>query len=407
MTSQYTEVKPADSYPWKRDTPIHRWYALGRYYAMFPSSFAYNAVRGLTRPGEHVLDPFCGRGNGPFSATVLGRPATGIDINPIAWLYTAAKLQPAARVEQVLERLGEIDKASRPKDRKSRSPFETMLWSPNVRAFLRAARRHLKWGPDGSEIDRTLMAFIALHMQDKEGAGLSNVLWPTIACSPTYAVKWWTREQKLKPPKVDPAALLEDKIRRRYEYGVPQQSPGTAILGDSRTELDKMPPLNARLLITSPPYCGVTDYWNDHWLRLWVLGYRQRKDWRKAAKFSNKAAYQALINDVFLKCKKHLAQDASILVRSDQRRQTSEMCIKALQLVWPGQDVYVRSSKAPNNGVSNHHGRGGHKAKEIDLLIPGNRGEAWLHEHGFRRLDATTFALSSTPPYSGARTTDP
>ena len=396
MTSQDTPLKPADAYPWKRNTPIHRWYALGRYYAMFPSSFAYNAISGLTRHGEHVLDPFCGRGNGPFSATVLNRPATGIDINPIAWLYTAAKLRPATKMDQVLKRLKEIDEASRPQDRISRSPFETMLWSPDVRAFLRSARRHLKWEPDGCEIDRTLMAFVALHMQDKEGAGLSNVLWPTIACSPNYAMKWWTREKKFDPPKVNPAALLEDKIRRRYEYGVPQQSPGNAILGDSRTELDKLSPLNAGLLITSPPYCGVTDYWNDHWLRLWVLGYRQRKDWRKAAKFSNKADYQALINEVFLKCKKHLAQDAAILVRSDQRRQTSEMCIKALQLVWPDQDIYVRSSKAPNNGVSNHHGRGGHKAKEIDLLIPGSRGEVWQQEYGFQRLNSTAFAPSST-----------
>ena len=393
MTYQDTPAKPADSYPWKRNTPIHRWYALGRYYAMFPPSFAYNAVCGLTRPGEHVLDPFCGRGNGPFTATVLNRPATGIDINPVAWLYTAAKLQPEPKLEHVLERLKEIDKASRPKDRQSRSRFETMLWSPKVRAFLRAARRELEWEPGESTLDRTLMAFVALHMQDKEGAGLSNVLWPTIACSPRYAVKWWTKKNKLKPPDVDPVMLLEEKIRRRYEYGVPQQSSGTAILGDSRKELHSLSPLNAGLLITSPPYCGVTDYWNDHWLRLWVLGYRQRKDWRRAAKFSNKLDYQALINDVFAKCEKHLAEGAAILVRSDQRRQTSAMCIRALQLVWPGEDIYVRASKAPNNGVSNHHGRGGHKAKEIDLLIPGDRGDTWLETHDFKRLDTTAYAL--------------
>ena len=170
MTPEHDNTaNPADSYPWKRNSPIHRWYALGRYYAMFPPSFAYNAVCGLTRPGEHVLDPFCGRGNGPFSATVLNRPATGIDINPVAWLYTAAKLHPEPKLDQVLERLKEIDKASRPKDRKSRSRFETMLWSPRVRAFLRAARRELKWEPGASATDRTLMAFVALICKTRRG----------------------------------------------------------------------------------------------------------------------------------------------------------------------------------------------------------------------------------------------
>ena len=392
-TEKDTAATLIDSYPWKRNTPIHRWYALGRYYAMFPPSFAYNAVCGLTRPGEHVLDPFCGRGNGPFTATVMGRPAIGIDINPVAWLYTAAKLHPAADQNQVLKRLEDIDRACRSQDRKSQSRFETMAWSPRVRAFLRAARRELDWRSEESEVDRTLMAFIALHMQDKEGAGLSNILWPTIACSPRYAVQWWEKEGNYKAPRVDPAKLLEDKIRRRYEYGVPNQSDGTAILGDSREELDNLPDLNSHLLITSPPYCGVTDYWNDHWIRLWLLGYRMRKDWRKAAKFENRLDYQALINDVFLKSRRHLVQGAAILVRSDQRRQTSEMCIRAMQSAWPGEDIFVRASKAPYNGVSNHHGRGGRKAKEIDLLIPGSRGETWLREQGFQRLDATVFAL--------------
>ena len=65
------------------------------------------------------------------------------------------------------------------------------------------------------------MAFIALHMQDKLGAGLSNSLSPTIAYSPQYAIKWWNEKGMFHPPDIDPIALLEDKIHRRYQYGVP------------------------------------------------------------------------------------------------------------------------------------------------------------------------------------------
>ena len=282
---------------WHHSTAAGRWYGFGRYYAMFPQSFIHDAVINLTRPEETVLDPFCGRGNAPFAATVLGRYALGIDVNPIAWLYAAAKLQPASTPQQVTARLSEIGRARRPSDRRSHSRFETMAWVPAVRALLKAARRELDWR--GSIVDRTLMAFLTLHMQDKQGGGLSNVMSPTIAYSPTYAVKWWTQKGFLRPPEVEPISMLEDKIRRRYQYGVPEQAFGTALLGDSRQELPQQNPADASLLVTSPPYCDVTDYWNDHWIRLWMLGYPFRKNWTKSARFGNRKEYQDLIDLCF------------------------------------------------------------------------------------------------------------
>ena len=366
---------------WHRSTAAGRWYGFGRYYAMFPQSFIHDAVINLTKPEETVLDPFCGRGNGPFAATVLGRDALGIDVNPIAWLFAAAKLQPAPTPEQVTARLSEIAKARRPNDRRSHSRFETMAWSPAVRALLKAARRELDWRD--STVDRTLMAFITLHMQDKLGCGLSNVMSPTIAYSPTYAVKWWTGKGFLQPPDVEPVAMLEDKIRRRYQYGVPTQASGTVLLGDSRQELPQQNPADAALLVTSPPYCGVTDYWNDHWIRLWMLGYPFRKNWTKSARFENQKEYQDLITRVFQESKKHLRKGAAVLVRSDQRRSTAEMCVAAIKEVWPRRQLLVRSTTAPHPGISNHHGRGGRKAKEIDLLMPGSRASRWWQQQAF------------------------
>ncbi len=370
--------------PWASNTAAHRWYGLGRYFAMFPPAFAYAAVKGLTQLGEPVLDPFCGRGNGPFTATVLGRPSVGIDVNPVGWLFTTAKLQPARDPEHVISRLGEIAKAQRPRDRRSRNRFETMAWAPSVRAFLRTARRELDW--QHSELDRTLMAFIALHMQDKVGDGLSNALWPSIACSPQYAVQWWTKHGLLHPPDVDPVQLLSAKIRRRYEYGIPDQAAGTALLADAREALPRQTRLNAGLLLTSPPYCGVTDYWNDHWIRLWILGYPFRKDWKRTARYANTTAYEDLITEVFRESRRHLVKGAAVLVRSDQRRQTAKMCIEALNRVWPRRQMFIRQTTAPHKGISVHHGRGGRKAQELDLLIPGSRGRQWWKDQGFQPI---------------------
>jgi hypothetical protein len=44
----------------------------------------------------------------------------------------------------------------------------------------------------------------------------------------------------------------------------------------------------------------------------------------------------------------------------------------------------VRAPSATNDGVSSQHGRGGSKAKEFDLLLPGAHGHNWLKERGFQ-----------------------
>ena len=376
-------TRPRSS-PWARGTAAHHWYGFGRYYAMFPPSFAYDAISGLTRPGELVLDPFCGRGNGPFTATVLRRPSLGIDVNPVAWIFTAVKLQPEVTPRCLLGRLHEVARARRVQDRRGRSRFESMAWAPDVRAFLRAARRELDW--KGSITDRTLMAFIALHMQDKLGLGLSNCLWPTIACSPRYAVNWWTKNGFHRPPEVEPVALLTKKILRRYRYGIPKQAVGSAILSDARKALPKMAGMQAGLLITSPPYNGITDYWNDHWIRLWILGYEMRKDWKRSARHENRTDYRNLLLNVFREAKRHLSNGAAILVRSDRRTQTAQICVDALQETWPRRRLLIRTSAAPHKGISVHHGRGGNTARELDLLVPGTRGRAWWKTRGFLYL---------------------
>ena len=372
------------NFPWGRNTPESRWYALGRYYAMFPQMFVRDVVSNLSRPGELVLDPFCGRGNAPYVASVLGRRSLGIDINPLAWLYTKAKLNPEPRLDNVIDRIEQVAKAVKVSDRRGRNRFERMAWCPNVRGFLRASRRELDWR--SSRTDRTLMAFVTVHMQDQLGSGLSNALWPTVACSPSYAVRWWTRNCLENPPDLDPVAVLSAKVARRYQYGIPDGAPGESELSDARVALESKPLLKASLMITSPPYSGVTDYWNDHWIRLWMLGHGMHKDWRRSARYDNGERYEDLILGVFRESRRHLSDNGVVVVRSDRRRRTAETCLRAIRELWPGNKVYFRDTSANHKGVSVLHGNGGKKAKEVDFLIPKYRGRDWLIDRGFAEL---------------------
>ena len=371
--------------PWHPRSAERRWYGFGRYFAMFPPFFAYDAVSGLTRPGEGVLDPFCGRGNGSFVATVSGRPSLAVDVNPVAWLFTAVKMQPEPRPDRILERLEDLRRARRPSDGRARSEFERMAWAAPVRSMLWAARRELDWR--GSITDRTLMGFLALHMQDKLGAGMSNSLWPTVACSPRYAVKWWKSRGLREPPEIDPVALLGDKVRRRYLYGTPKQAVGVARLGDSRRVLRRRWRDRATLLMTSPPYCGVTDYWNDHWIRLWVLGYSMTKDWGRSRRFANLGEYRAMVVEVLMQCRRHLTSDATILIRSDARRHTWRACLNAMRTVWPEERVYVRGTVAGHRGASINDAADGRTAKEVDFLVASGRGRDWAGERGFEAVE--------------------
>ena len=333
---------------------------------MFPAPFVTRAVKTFTDPGDVVLDPFSGRGNAPFVAAALGRPAVAVDIQPVAWLFTAAKLVPARQPNRVLERVRTIGRAVRPADRRSRSQFETMAWAPAVRGFLRTARRELDW--QGSRVDRTLMAFLALHMQDSYEKGLSNRFSPTVAHSAPYAIRWWTARGLLTPPPTDPVAFLEDRIRRRYAFGVPRMAPSRAFLGDARRKLSQLRAHHVKLLITSPPYHDVTDYWNDHWLRLWLLGEPLRKDWRRTQKHANLNEYRSLMTTVFQRAKRHLRDDGIVLVRCGAKERTAETCERAIREAWPTKRVLTRRTKVERRGVASGYGHGKKVVEEIDIV---------------------------------------
>ncbi len=333
---------------------------------MFPAPFVTTALTEFTCPKDVVMDPFSGRGNAPFLAAAMGRPSISIDILPIAWLFTTAKLNPSHNADDVLLRLQDIRRAVRPHECRARNEFEKMAWSSIVRGFLRAARRELNWRE--SSTDQTLTAFIALHMQDSIPSGLSNRFSPTVAHSSSYAIQWWTKQGLLDPPQTDPVAFLAKRIQRRYAFGVPTLAHSVTKLGDARTELKAMPSQSVRLLITSPPYHDVTDYWNDQWIRLWLLGADMRKDWKRAQKHSNLASYRELINGVFTQAKRHVRKDGVVIVRCGDKPTTADTCREAIKSVWPECDIFEKRTEITRRGKASGYGHESKTIYEVDII---------------------------------------
>lgn len=96
--------------PWEfvdADTQ-HLTHNVHRYSGKFIPQIAKRAISLLTRPGELVLDPYCGSGTTLLEAALLGRRALGIDLNPLAVLIAQVKTTPIeeAAMHGLMDRLG-------------------------------------------------------------------------------------------------------------------------------------------------------------------------------------------------------------------------------------------------------------------------------------------------------------
>src|SRR5206468_9414868 len=85
-------------------TAESRWAGVGPYYAMFPVEFSDHVVQKYTSAGATILDPFAGRGTAIFSAATKDRIGMGVELNPVGWVYSQAKLNAASK-HDVIERL--------------------------------------------------------------------------------------------------------------------------------------------------------------------------------------------------------------------------------------------------------------------------------------------------------------
>jgi hypothetical protein len=255
----------------------HRFHALCPYFAMFPESFAEHWIEELTRPGDLILDPFCGRGTAPFQALLMGRRAVACDINPVAYCVTRAKTNaPAASTLRArITRLQRgYSRTRRPARECERLPeFYDYAYQPETLRQLMYLRRSLRW--QQSDVDCMLAALTlgVLHGESQTSSSyLSNQMPRTISTKPDYSVRYWKRHGYTAPER-DVFALLRDGVSYRYASTPPAQA-ATVVCGDMR-DLPRQPALaraSIHAVITSPPYLNVTNFEEDQWLRLWFLG---------------------------------------------------------------------------------------------------------------------------------------
>ena len=188
----------------------------------------------------------------------------------------------------------------------------------------------------------------------------------------------------VNPPQINPYEYMLGRINWRYRKGIPQAGNNSVILGDSTMELNNVPNLlkgndeKVSLLFTSPPYCAITDYYADQWLRLWLLGGSEKLVYSKEkykGRFDKQDEYYELLDTVFSKCTELMSDDAIICVRTDARKFTLDTTLAVLKKNFPDYSISKRVSKLKKDSMSQTalYGNKSSKSAEVDIIMKRNK----------------------------------
>lgn len=360
-------------------TAESRWARFGPYYAMFPLEFAFDVIEKHSKLGDYIIDPFAGRCSSIFAGGVLGRKSLGIEINPVGWLYGVVKVNPAKKLD-VVTRLAEIylERTKYTATINEMPEFYRICYCDEVLKFLLAARNSLDWKVNS--IDATLMSILLVYLHAKLGEGLSNQMRMTKSMGMNYSVEWWKKNDYLNPPEINPYDFILKKIEWRYEKGEPLLEESNVILGDSTNELKtiarnaKSQDIKFSLLLTSPPYCSITNYHADQWLRLWLLGgpvSPQSLNDKHKGRFDNKNEYYELLDNVFGQCSKIMDDQSTVYVRTDKREFTFNSTLEILTKHFPNHSTTIIEKPLQTDTKTQTKLYGDKKMKpgEVDIIM--------------------------------------
>jgi hypothetical protein len=312
----------------------NRFHALCPYFAMFPESFAETWIERLTKPGDLVLDPFCGRGTAPFQALLMGRRAAGNDTNPVAFCLTKAKLG-APREATVHRRVAQLEREFQARSwespRRRLPPFFHVAFSRATLRQLLYLRARLDWRRSRTDAMIAALALGSLHGEsERYDSYLSNQMPRTISTKPDYSLRFWERHGYTAPER-DAFALLHERAAYRYQSEIPSAA-GFVSNRDMRELAHVRLPGPVRCVVTSPPYLNVTDYGEDQWLRLWFLGGVERPTRGSSPddRHRNFDNYWRLIADMWRMLSIVLAPGGMVVVRLGGKNLEPERLVAAL-----------------------------------------------------------------------------
>lgn len=241
---------------------VHGFHA---YPARLHPKTAKELVLGLSRSGETVLDPFCGSGTVLVESVIAKRNAQGTDLNPLATLLAQTKcagLSP--RNQETLLELAAQVKAFADERRLAKAgptrkygPVERELFDIHVLLELDSLRAAIEKTPKG-QLHQNLQLI------------LSSLLVKLSRQSSDTVEKTAPRRIAAGYPSKLFYMRAQEWVRQVQEYETLAPLPRAKFrthVADAR-ELKPIADGSVDLIVTSPPYPGVYDYYAHHAVRL-------------------------------------------------------------------------------------------------------------------------------------------
>ncbi|MBI4557568.1 MAG: DNA methylase [Candidatus Hydrogenedentes bacterium] len=350
----------------------HRFHSLCPYFAMFPESFAAEWIDSLTAPGDVVLDPFSGRGTTAFQALLMGRRSVACDVNDVAFCLTKAKTN-APKLFALRRRITQLERqfdsgAYRPRVEEN-GEFFRHAFAPRTLEQLLYLRDVVKWRE--SNVDAMIAALIlgSLHGEiDASQTYLSNQMPRTISTKPAYSVRYW-KQHGLTPPDRDVFRVLRDRAAFRYESDPPKGK--ALVFHKDMRELPRLRnklPGHIRAAITSPPYFDVTNFEEDQWLRLWLLGgppYPTRNRVSRDDRHTYEQSYWSFIADMWRSLGTVLSPKAHVIIRIGSTRVDAGHLERALTACSRFSERRVRHLSTSVSAL---------RHRQTDAFRPGSKG---------------------------------
>jgi hypothetical protein len=226
---------------------------------------ARRLVEALSRPGERVLDPFCGSGTVLVEARLAGRAALGVDVNPLAIELSELKANgPGApwvgRLVPVAKRVAEHAderRFTRAGATRRYGEADTALFAPHVLLELDGLRDGID-RVENSDVARALLLVLsAVLTKVSARAGDTGRAEGPKRLSGGYTARFFVKK-------------AEDLARRLADAAelLPPRAPLVKVVHGDARDLRTVGDGKVDLVVSSPPYAGVYDYVVHHRDRL-------------------------------------------------------------------------------------------------------------------------------------------
>ena len=281
---------------------------LTHYLFRFPAKFHPPVVRKLideySKPGDHILDPFCGSGTMLVEAAVAGRNAVGLDVDPVAafvsrvkthryspgWLKASSDLLSQDLAE--LRRLGEEHYVRKftdiTRDELNAAISAAGLWIPEIPNLFHWFRKYvildmarINGAIQGLQAPNTHKDFFKLCFASIVRAASNADPVPVSGLEVTSYMK----RKEAMGRVINPFALFDRSVSKalkatfEYRQKLDNSSTVSSKQADAR-HLSSSLRRDFDAIITSPPYHNAVDYYRRHKLEMFWLGFTKTQEER-------------------------------------------------------------------------------------------------------------------------------